>query len=127
MCQIVAFLLCRRLVVDLLLEGRKQREWSDGGAGAMIIQRCRRIAPAVFFAGVLTAQAPFRTITAGSEFKLEGLNGHADDVPGGRRFRVGAFEEISVRAPIHMPASSAADHTLQRLIIRFRTSDQGPA
>jgi hypothetical protein len=86
----------------------------------MIIQCCRRIAPAVFFAGILTAQAPFRTTTAGSEFKLEGLKGHADDVPGGRRFRARAFEEITVRAPIHMPASSAADHTLQRLIIRFR-------
>jgi hypothetical protein len=72
------------------------------------------------------AQASFRTVTAGNEFKLEGLKGKADDVPGGRRFRAGAFEDVTVRAPIHVPASSAADNKLQRLIIRFRASDQGP-
>ena len=87
----------------------------------------------VFAAGMLasalllTAQAPFKTITAGREFTLEDLKGKADDVPGGRRFRAGAFEEITVRAPIHLSPSSAADTKLLRLIIRFRTSDRGPS
>ena len=90
------------------------------------------IGRAMVFSGMLVTvsllpgQAPFKTVTAGREFKLEGLKGRSDDVPGGRRFRAGAFEEISVRAPIHLPASSAADNKLERLILRFRTSDRGP-
>jgi hypothetical protein len=94
---------------------------------------CRLAAQAVLFAAILAngsfllAQAPFRVTTAGREFKLEGLKGRADDVPGGRRFRAGAFEEITVRGPIHLSPSSAADTKLVRLIIRFRTSDRGPA
>ena len=66
---------------------------------------CRQAAQLALFTSIvtsasqLTAQAPFRTITASTEFNLKGLKGHADDVPGGRRFRAGAFEEVTVRAP----------------------------
>jgi hypothetical protein len=64
----------------------------------MIIQCCRRIAPAVFFAGILTAQAPFRTTTAGSEFKLEG---HADDVPADDVFAPGRLKKLACAPHSH--------------------------
>ncbi|MGA7237261.1 MAG: tachylectin-related carbohydrate-binding protein [Bryobacteraceae bacterium] len=84
-----------------------------------------------FWAGFLIcgspmmAQATFRTTTKGTEFTLERLGSKAEDVPGGRRFRGQAGATITFRGPLHLPASSAADLKLNRLIIRFRTSRAG--
>jgi hypothetical protein len=80
-----------------------------------------------FLAGSLPvrAQAPFRTITRGTEFTLERLGGKAEDVPGGRRFRGQAGATITLRGPLHLSPSSAADKKLDRLIIRFRTGKAG--
>jgi len=88
-----------------------------------------RLAFLAFLAGAtsfLVAQPRVRTTTAGREFRLEGSKGTADIVAGGQRFRAGAFQEIFVRAPIHLSPSGAADTRAQRLIVRFRTSDRGP-
>ena len=73
----------------------------------------------------MMAQATFRTTTKGTEFTLERLGSKAEDVPGGRRFRGQAGATITFRGPLHLPASSAADLKLNRLIIRFRTSRAG--
>jgi hypothetical protein len=86
----------------------------------------RALIVAAFTGTTLLAQATIKTITVGGEFKPEGTKGQGDQVSGGRRFRAGAFEEVIVRAAIHMPAATAGDPKLQRLIVRFRTSDRGP-
>ena len=50
-----------------------------------------------------------------------------DDVTGGRRFRnTQNFAKIVLRATLPMPAASAAEPKLQRLVIRFRAGDGGP-
>lgn len=73
----------------------------------------------------ILAQAPFRTITKGTEFKLDRLGGKQEDVPGARGFRGEAGATITMRGPLHLPPSSAADKKLNRLIVRFRTSKAG--
>lgn len=73
----------------------------------------------------MMAQAPFRTITKGTEFKLERLGGKEEDVPGGRGFRGQAGATITLRGPLHLSPSSAADKKLDRLVVRFRTSRAG--
>jgi hypothetical protein len=97
----------------------------------MTLQKLGVVAACGIWAGFLAgssltmAQSPIRTITNGREFALERLGGKAEDVPGGRRFRGQAGATITLRGPLHLSASSAADKKLDRLIIRFRTSRAG--
>src|SRR5581483_4685048 len=105
---------------------------SAGEEFAMVIQNlCVLAAGCGILAGILAsnspmmAQAPFRTVTTGREFTLERLGGTAADVPGGRRFKGQAGATITLRGPLHLSPSSAADKKLERLIIRFGTSRAG--
>jgi hypothetical protein len=68
-----------------------------------------------------------RVNTPGTAFSAEQSGVTVDDVAGGRRFRGRAFAKVTLRAVLRMPAASAADPKMQRLVIHFRTSPSGPS
>jgi hypothetical protein len=90
------------------------------------------IAAAVFVLAVLSGGTPalaqtVRVNIPGTAFTPEGSRVAVDDVPGGRRFRGQSFAKVTLRAVLQMPAPSAGDPKLKRLVIHFRTSPSGPS
>jgi len=77
----------------------------------------------------LMAQTPVRVNMPGTAFTPEGSGSQVvvDDVPGGRRFRGKADALLKLRAVLRMPPSSSAEPKMQRLVIHFRTSPEGPS
>ncbi|HEV7485911.1 MAG TPA: tachylectin-related carbohydrate-binding protein [Thermoanaerobaculia bacterium] len=65
--------------------------------------------------------------TPGNLFIVD--RGHATltDVPGGRRVRSHADETVILKALLRMPAPTAGAPKVRRLVVRFRTSDDGPS
>lgn len=76
----------------------------------------------------LIAQTRVRVVTPGTAFNTEGsvAPGVVQDVPGGRRFRGRAGALLKLRAVMRIPAASAADPKMQRLVVHFRTNPGGP-
>ena len=74
----------------------------------------------------LIAQLHFRVVTPGTTFNTERAvaPGVVQDVPGGRRFRGTAGSLLKLRAVMRIPAGSEAE--MQRLVVHFRTSPDGP-
>src|ERR1043166_3789320 len=65
--------------------------------------------------------------TPGNAFTVE--RGHAtlDDVAGGRRVRGKALETVILRGVLRIPAPTAGEPKVQRLVVRFRGSEDGPS
>src|SRR5687768_11601167 len=88
------------------------------------------IATAAYFVAALSSITPLvaqpvRVKIPGTAFNVVGGQADVQDVAGGRRFRGEAFSLVTLTAAIRMPASSAADPKMQRLVIHFRTSASG--
>ena len=75
----------------------------------------------------LSAQNLVRISTPGQRFNAPPNHGHPQDVPGGRQFRGGAFETLTLTANLAMPSQRPAIYKLHRLVIHFSTSPQGPS
>ena len=95
---------------------------------------CRRASAVLFFAALcvgksLWAEASVKVLTPGTSFNKVGTKGRVDDVADGRRFRGEASDRLEVSAPLRVPQPAApglSKTELQRMIIRFRTSPDGP-
>jgi len=81
---------------------------------------------ASLFAGSRLNAQFVRATTPGSRFAPEGRNGKAEDVPGGRRFTAGAFQTLMLSGTLQMTSTGQSTFKMQRLVIHFRTSAQGP-
>jgi hypothetical protein len=90
--------------------------------GASVLTAC-------FVCPPLLARAPFRVTIPGTAFTVEGRGADVtvDDVGGGRRFRGKGFAKVIVRGTLQIPPSNVADPRMQRLVVHFRTSPQGPS
>ena len=77
----------------------------------------------------LFAQSAVRVTIPGTAFTAEGRpeDVATDNVAGGRRFRGKGFAKVIVRGTLQLPAPSAADPRMQRLVVQFRTSPSGPS
>jgi len=77
----------------------------------------------------LLAQTPFRVNIPGTAFSPEKRANQVavEDVVDGRHFRGKPFAQIMLRAVLQMHPSSSADSKIQRIVIHFRTSKEGPS
>jgi hypothetical protein len=93
---------------------------------------CRQIMQCVLYIGLASTslihgQLLTSTSTGGREFTIKGRSAiPADNVPEGRRFRGNNRDTLVLIGPLHMPAGSAAEHTLMKLVVRFHTLRNGP-
>src|SRR5688500_14468717 len=77
----------------------------------------------------IDAQMHHRVTVPGTAFTQErvGKRLAIQDTGATRHFRGGAFQEMRVTAEIPLPAPTVARPTMVGLVIRFRTSPQGPS
>lgn len=93
--------------------------------------RCHIAAAAVVVVSAgspLFAQGIFRTTTPGNAFSPEGPPGRVrmeNAAGGGRSFRAGDRQPVILRGAIQIPPATSAESKLQKLVVRFRTTD-GP-
>jgi hypothetical protein len=92
----------------------------------------RPLATVAFALTALFINAPLRAQTVridtpGKLFTVERGRATIADGADGRRIRSQAEETVILRAVLQIPAASAGEPKVQRLVVRFRTSDPGPS
>jgi hypothetical protein len=85
--------------------------------------------PVLFLAPSLHADTPVRITMPGTAFTADRFQKvTVKDVGRARRFQgTTGFAEVILKAKIQMPPPSSGKPALERMIIRFRTSPQGPS
>jgi hypothetical protein len=92
----------------------------------------RSLAIVAFALTALFTNTPLRAQSVrvnipGHAFAVARGRATAVDVAGGRRIRSQADETVILRALLPIPAPTAGQPKVQRLVVRFRTSDDGPS
>jgi hypothetical protein len=87
------------------------------------------LVPALFLAPSLRADTPVRITIPGTAFSADVFQKvTVKDVGRARRFQgTTGFAQVTLRAKIPMPSAASNKPALERMIIRFRTSPQGPS